>query len=278
MAETAGYADVPGAGSHSGIAIEQIRIVSPSLGFVPQDFTICAVADLHAGVRVGGDRAVEGLVDDILSLRPDMICLLGDMVHRAHDASRYLPMLQRLEAPKGVYAVLGNHEHGVLWYSPLLGKPSSKGVNEWREIYSDIGVEVLVNEARRIQLRHTHFWLLGVDDYYSGHDDLQAALSQVEGEEFRLVITHHPDLIDDSYAGDIDCILAGHTHGSQVNLPLIGPLYTSTRKPRARASGLMGENGTLMYVTRGVGEGIPLRLWCPREITLVRLAGDGECG
>ncbi|MFP3902867.1 MAG: metallophosphoesterase [Armatimonadota bacterium] len=274
MAAGVKQVDVPDAGMHSGIPIEQVRIASPGPVAVPEGFTICIIGDLHAGVRMGGDRAVEALVDDILSLRPDMICLLGDMVHRAHDASRYVPMLEPLEAPKGVYAVLGNHEHGVLWYSRLLGKPSSKEVDEWRQIYADIGVEVLVNEARRIDSDHRHFWLLSVDDYYSEHDNLQTTLSQVEDEGFRLVITHHPDLIDDPRAKDVDCILAGHTHGSQVNLPFIGPLYTSTRRPRARASGLMSENGTLMYVTRGVGESIPLRFRCPREITLVRLRGE----
>lgn len=260
-----------GRGERTGIPVERLSAGSPNIDPGLDGFTIALLADLHAGIRLGGTPAVAALVEDVMCLQPDAICLLGDMVHRAHNAEKHLAPLAQLDAPHGVYAVLGNHEHGVVWYSSFVGTTPSLSVPQWREVYDELGMELLVNESRALQHNGDRMWLVGVDDAYSGEDDLSAALAQTDDTDFRLVITHFPDLVDDRAAGHADLICAGHTHGSQVVLPWIGPLYTSCRKPRARARGLVRENGTLMYVTRGVGEGIPLRVRCPREITLLSL-------
>lgn len=264
-------------GKRTAIPIDRVLISSPAIGPALDGVTLAMLADLHAGIRRGGALAITRLVADVMDVGADAICLLGDTVHRAHSASQHLAPLQALEAPLGVYAVLGNHEHGTVWYSRLLRLRPEMSPKQWRELYRSLGVRLLVNESRRLKRDGEHLWLIGVDDAYSGHDDLQAALSGISDGNFRLAITHFPDLIDDPAASRLDFICAGHTHGSQVHLPLIGPLYTSSRKPRERALGLMRENGTFMYVTRGCGEGIPLRFRCPREITLVTLE-HGETG
>jgi len=134
-------------------------------------------------------------------------------------------------------------------------------------------VDLLINEARPLGDRQSRIWIIGVDDAYSRNDSLDTALVRVPEREFKLVITHSPDLVDHPAIGEVSLVLAGHTHGGQVRIPGIGAIYTSARRPRERASGLIEIGSTLLYISRGAGEGIPLRVNCPRELTLLTLRG-----
>lgn len=251
--------------------VERVTISLPRLPQAFEGTTVAVIADLHAGPRRGGIAAIEEIVHTVNTLQPNLIVLLGDMVHRPSKISAYLPLLSRLRAGDGVFACLGNHEHGFVWYSRWFGPWPGPSVDEWRRLYADIGVELLVNEARPFHKRGARIWLIGVDDSYSGRDDLPSALENVGRGDFGLAITHSPDLIDEPRALDLDLILAAHTHGGQVRLPLLGPLYAPCRRARERAAGLLHAGRTAMYVTRGVGESLPVRLACPREIPLIEL-------
>jgi predicted MPP superfamily phosphohydrolase len=223
-----------------------IRRVAISLTRLPSAFdgtTVAAIADLHLR-RGRPTAAVEQLVEAVNARRPELVVLLGDLLHRARGSAEPLAPLAGLQAPLGVYACLGNHEHGFMWYSRYL-KPSAPSVEEWRARLAELGITLLHNEA--------------------------AALRGVPEDEFRLAITHSPDLLDDPNAAHLDLLLAGHTHGGQVRVPGIGALWAPCRRPRRRASGLLHIGPALAYVSRGVGEGLPLRLFCPRELPLITL-------
>jgi len=256
--------------------VERVTIALSSL---PPEFdaiTLAVVADLHAGTRYRDSTAVGEAVEITNSLQADIIVLLGDLVHGIGRADPCLSLLSGLKAKEGVWACLGNHEHGFVWYSRYLGPSAAPSVDEWRKLYADAGIELLANEARPLPRPRSRIWLLGVDDAYSGHDDLPAALAQVCTREFCLALTHSPDLIDDTRIGEVDLVLAAHTHGGQIRLPLVGPLFAPCRRLRERASGLVHANGTTMYVTRGAGEALPVRINCPREISLVTLVCEPE--
>jgi len=249
-----------------------------SLSGLPADFdgmTVAVISDVHADVRRGGPAGVRRIVEQVNATRPDLIVLLGDLIHRYRRAPRYLPLLAGLRAPEGVWACLGNHEHACVWYSRHLRQLRGPPVREWRERYAELGIELLFNEATPLERGGSRVWIVGVGDTYSGQADLPAALSAAQTDEFCLAITHHPDLIDDPAVGGLDLLLAGHTHGGQIYLPILGPVHVSCRNPRQRAAGLVRANGTVMYVTRGAGEGVPLRLGCPREIPIITLRSPG---
>ncbi len=251
--------------------VERVTISLPRLPEAFDGTTVAAIADLHGGRRLGGAGAVKKIVEMVNSLQADVIVLLGDMVHRAHHATRYLPLLSELKAKVGIWAALGNHEHGFVWYSRFFGRWPVPSAEQWRAMYAQLGMSLLVNEAQPLHKGGARIWLIGVDDAYSGCDDLPAALQCVEGAEFSLAITHSPDLIDHPRIAEVDLVLAGHTHGGQVRLPLLGPLYVPCRRPRERSAGLIRANNSTMYVTRGVGEGLPFRFCCNRELSLLTL-------
>jgi len=252
----------------------RIERVGISLARLPRAFdgmTVAVIADLHAGFSRRGPASVRQLVQQTNRLGADLIVLLGDLVHRSRHAEIFLPLLADLEAPAGKWACLGNHEHGFVWYSRWAKPRPSFSVEEWRALYAEAGIRLLVNEARPVACRGERLWLVGADDPYSGRDDLAAALAGVRPGEVRLALSHSPDLVDDPRISEVDLLLAGHTHGGQVWLPGVGPFLAPCRRPRQRAAGLVRHNGTLMYVSRGVGEGLPLRIGCPREIALLTL-------
>lgn len=251
--------------------VEHVTIAFPGLPAGFDGTTVAVISDLHAGMRRGGTSGVKRVVEEVNALQPDIVVLLGDMVHRGRHASRYLPLLAELEAEEGIWAALGNHEHSFMWYSGYLGPSSGPSVDEWRRLYAEAGIQLLVNEAIPVEKRGSRIWLLGVDDAYSGYDHLPAALASVQKNDFCLAITHSPDLIDDPRIAEVDLVLAGHTHGGQVRLPVLGSLFAPCRNPRERAAGLLRSSGTTMYVTRGVGEGMPIRFRSPREMPLITL-------
>jgi predicted MPP superfamily phosphohydrolase len=114
-----------------------------------------------------------------------------------------------LNAPLGVVAVLGNHDH---WTSP-------KGV---RAALLRAGITVLGNEATR----RGPLAILGVDDAFSGHDDVAATVGSWKAiGGIPLVLTHTPDLTH-KLSGELSIVLAGHTHCGQVVLPWLGPILT----------------------------------------------------
>jgi len=255
-----------------------VEHVTIAFARLPEGFdgtTVAVISDLHAGMRRGGIPGVKSVVEEANALQPDIIVLLGDMVHKGRHASRYLPLLAELEARDGIWATLGNHEHSFMWYSRHVGSSPRPAVERWRRMYAEAGIELLVDEAIPLEKGGSRMWLVGVDDAYSGYDDLPAALDGVNKNDFCLAITHSPDLVDDPRIGEVDLVLAGHTHGGQVHLPLLGSLFAPCRNPKERAAGLIRTQGTTMYVTRGVGEGMPIRFRSPREMPLITLRREG---
>lgn len=258
------------------IRVERISVPSARLPAAYHGATVAAISDLHAGMRRGGPAGVRGVVDTVNSLQPDIIVLLGDIVHRPRHATEYLPLLADLRARLGIWATLGNHEHAFDWRSRYVAPRSGISVERWRELYAELGIELLHNEGRPLGETGSRIWIVGIGDTYSGRNDVAAALAPVENGEFRLGITHSPDLLDDPHVGELDLVLAGHTHGGQVRIPLVGVLYAPVKRPRQRGAGMVEASGTRMYIGRGVGEAIPIRLNCPREIPLITLTAEDD--
>lgn len=133
-------------------------------------------------------------------------------------------------------------------------------------------MQILHNCAIRLQTGGIDLFLAGVDDLQEGHPDLAAALAGVDGSAPLLLLSHNPDILQAPAAHRADLILAGHTHGGQIVLPFLGPAHTQTDiLSRADASGHVYLGDTQLYISRGLGEGIPLRFGAPPHITLLTL-------
>ena len=160
-----------------------------------------------------------------------------------------------------------------LLHNRIDGKPS--GVNDVPRLRYELerrGMRVLHNCSLRLQTGGIDLFLAGVDDLQEGHPDLAAALARVDSSAPLLLLSHNPDILQAPAAHRADLILAGHTHGGQIVLPFLGPAHTQTDiLSRADASGHVYLGDTQLYISRGLGEGIPLRFGAPPHITLLTL-------
>lgn len=118
-------------------------------------------------------------------------------------------------------------------------------------------------------------YIAGIDDIIEGRPNLAAALRPVPEGAPLILVSHNPDVLESPAALRADLLLAGHTHGGQIVLPLVGPAHTqSDHLSRREAAGYFRRGKTHIYINRGLGEGIPLRFGAPPQITLIEMRDD----
>ncbi len=136
------------------------------------------------------------------------------------------------------------------------------------------GYQVMSNRALRLvdRQRGVDLWLAGVDDVTEGRPRLGETVAAIPPSEPLVLLSHNPDILASPQIPRIDVVLAGHTHGGQIVVPLWGPAHTqSWHLKRSEVSGYMQRGRTHVYITRGIGEGIPLRFNAPPQIALITL-------
>jgi hypothetical protein len=130
---------------------------------------------------------------------------------------------------------------------------------------------VLENQNVRLTYRGRAFWLCGLADLLTRGDQLLPTLAKLDDAEPVLVLTHNPDVFPEMPAR-VSLSLAGHTHGGQVNLPIVGRPIVPSSFGQRYAYGLVEENGRKLFVTGGVGTSIlPVRFRVPPEIVILTL-------
>lgn len=227
---------------------------------------VAVLADLQFDRLGAHERDAVALA---LEQRPDLILLPGDYIQgTAAERARELPKLRRLlgrlRAPGGVFAVQGDQE------SPA----------QAHAIFAGTGVRLLADELVSTRVGDRRVTLAGLSlDWRS--EPARAAVARLETEpgdgNVRLLLAHRPDaLLALSPGSRADLLVAGHTHGGQLRLPLLGPLETGSTLPReVGAGGLHTLDGRRIYVSRGVGvergQAPKLRLGAPPEVSLLEL-------
>ena len=232
-----------------------------------EGFKIALLSDFHYEpyFSVHPLRASIGMVKD---LHPDLIVLTGDFVsepflhrnhvHAASAAGPCAQLLRQMQAPFGLWAVLGNHD---IVTDPNVVADAVRGQ----------GIRVLINQSVPIEGNGGRFWLGGVNDALERKADLQATLQGIPADECMVLLAHEPDYADHVARYPVDLQLSGHTHGGQVRLPFIGATYLPPMG-RKYVSGLYKMRGLTLYTNRGLGTvNLPVRMNCPPEITFLTL-------
>jgi predicted MPP superfamily phosphohydrolase len=134
------------------------------------------------------------------------------------------------------------------------------------------GIRMLRNRHELIEVNGNAVLLAGVDDSKTGHDDLPRAVAGMpEGSLVRILLSHCPDLLHAAAEQGFDLVLAGHTHGSQVRVPFVGP-FVNRFMHGDFERGWMRRDKTALYINRGLGAVlIPLRVRSDAEVTVLHL-------
>lgn len=243
-------------------------------GLAPEleGYSLAILSDLHYGGTLVPSRLLARAVHLANEASPDLIVLLGDYAlshSRFRAVSRLLyqwalpPMtepLRTLRAPDGVIAILGNHDYDY----------DAAKVGDWLR---SVGARVLVNECTTVHRGGALLGIGGVDDWTHGHIDPDGGCASLPPEVPRIVLSHNPDgVLELATRARADLVIAGHTHGGQIVLPLLGALARHcTICDASSASGWVSRSPVRLYVTSGVGVVLPVRINCPAEVLLVRL-------
>ncbi len=246
------------------LTVNATTIAIPNLpaGFAP--FKVVALSDLHVGAPHITLDKVREVVRRTNEQQPDLIVLLGDYVIQDviggtfTEPEVFVEILKDLKAPHGVYAVLGNHD----WW--LDGEQVTRA-------FERVGIRVLTNEAMRIERNGSTLWLAGLGDYFSHKDDLEKTMRSITSSDPILAITHTPDIFL-KLPPQFILTLAGHTHGGQVNLPLLGRRVVPSDYGEKYAIGFVEEGEKRLFVTPGIGTSIlPVRFRVPPEISVLTI-------
>ena len=231
----------------------------------PRSLRIAVLADLHVGSPFNGIRRLRSTIDRTNAERPDLVCILGDLVIQGVIGGRFVPPeetaieLARLRAPAGVVAVLGNHD-GWLDHDRV------------KRAIEHAGIRFVEETAVRLDTPAGALWVAGIGDLWTAPHDLVAALSTVPADGSPvLLLTHNPDVFPD-VPKRVTLTLAGHTHGGQVRLPFVGTPIVPSRFGQRYAAGHVVEGGRHLFVSTGIGTSIlPVRFRVPPVVTLLTL-------
>ncbi len=243
------------------------------------------VADIHASEPQMSVARIRRIAELTNALNPDVIFLLGDFNagHRFVTGpvfpEQWGEALSILDAPLGTYAILGNHDW---WHGTLVSTPSDDGESVRRALrHADF--TVLENAAVPLVKDGRTFWVAGLGDQlaykagpngFHGFDDLDGTLAQVTDEAPILLLAHEPFVFRRA-PERVSLTLCGHTHGGQVNLPVITEIFTESQFGLRQAYGHIVDGDRHMIISAGLGTSIaPIRLFRPPEIVLVTIGSD----
>lgn len=266
-ATAAGFTFYSGELARHEIDIVQRPIAIANLPTAFHGYRIVQISDIHLD-EYTEPYFLERIVHDVNSLNADLVLLTGDFVTRgaftfltgSHAVNRCAEILTTLTAPLR-YAILGNHD--VAFNGPIV-----------THALATHGTPVLINQYLPIERTGARLWLCGVEDPGTSHPDLDLSIpAKPDGPV--ILMAHEPDYADDVVAHPrgplVDLMLAGHSHGGQIRLPFMRPLILPPMGEKY-PEGYYRLNQMQLYVNRGIGTvGLPFRLNCPPEITVITL-------
>ncbi len=239
----------------SQLNLRRVPIVIPNLPAQLNGLTLLQLSDLHLGWTFTA-RHLRQAMRWIADVRPQVILLTGDFVSHDHDIVLLREALSGIQAPYGVYAVLGNHDYWV-------------DLTEIEEILQGHGILLLRNERRVVDVAGASLCIAGIDCVWEDRHDVAATLYNLPADATTVVLAHEPDIADEVAKYPVALQLSGHTHAGHFALPGLGPAFLPRHGTRY-FRGLQRIGNMWLYVSHGLG-GFPFRIGCVPEVTVLTL-------
>ncbi len=239
--------------------VQRLDVILPGMGAGNTPLTIALLADIHVAGPDMPPARLARIVAQVNALSPDLVLIAGDLVSDKTIATRHysthqaIAPLAQLSPALAVVAVPGNHDH---W----------RDMDAVRQALEEAGIIVLANQAQQIG----PLVIGGLDDDFTGHDDLPQTLSAMERlPGGRIVLSHSPDPFP-GLPSHVGLMLAGHTHCGQIGWPWGGSPAHMSRYGQRYACGVVEEDSKILLTSGGLGTSVlPFRLFTQPEIWLV---------
>lgn len=251
-----------------------------SFAHLPEDLDglrIVQISDIHVGSFFNNYDRVNKAIDQINGLKADLVLFTGDLVNNiAAEMHGWEPVFNRIEAKRGKYSILGNHDYGdyVPWEAD---DQKSANFTALVEMHRTIGFQPLLNEQIQISEAGSGAYLIGVENWgkapFRQSGNLEEATNNIPDGAFSLLLSHDPSHFDEQVVGtSIDLTLSGHTHGMQFGVERFGIKWSPVSLRYKKWAGLYQVGQQFLYVNRGFGYiGFPGRVGIYPEITLIEL-------
>lgn len=259
--------------------VKKISLKYPNLPSAFRGLKIVQISDIHCG-SFTNKHAVQKGVEKVLQLQPDLILFTGDLINnRADEMLEYMDVFNQIKAPMGVYSTLGNHDYGdyTEWPSQAAKK---QNLERLKQVHAEIGWRLLMNENVVIEKEGQQIAVIGVENWsakarFPKYGKLSQAYAGTESIPFKILMSHDPSHWDAEvrpHYGDIDLMLAGHTHGMQFGVETPWFKWSPVQYVYKQWAGLYEQGAQKLYVNRGFGFiGYPGRVGILPEITLIEM-------
>lgn len=242
------------------LEVSHVELTLPNLDREFDGFRLVQISDFHMGTWLNYDRLLEA-VQLVNQQAPEIVAITGDFVtfHPEKYTSDIVKALRRLKPNEATVAVLGNHDH---WSNARVVRSALR----------EAEVIDVSNTVYTVHKRGKCLHFSGVDDVVTDMADVGAVLGALPSEGAAILLAHEPDFARNSAETErFDLQISGHTHGGQVRLPKIGPIFLP-KEGRQFPVGLYRTNGMYHYTNRGLGTAeLQFRWNCPAEITVFTL-------
>jgi predicted MPP superfamily phosphohydrolase len=240
------------------LALERVRIVSPRLARALDGVKIIQLSDLEIS---GFGFKETTLIDKINKIKPDLILITGDLINEKQYMQALMDILSLTEPKFHTYLIQGNNDGCV-------------GDFRNSKVWARANASFIDGKALRLNLKgkdDSYFWLIGASSW----EEIASLTKDIPKNEPVVLMVHYPDLVKQAALTGIDLVLAGHTHGGQVNIPILRKFFPYAKRSNYIA-GLYKVRDTLLYVNRGFTSDKSVRFLCPPEITLFDFRSQGR--
>ncbi|HHZ00115.1 MAG TPA: metallophosphoesterase [Tissierellia bacterium] len=246
------------------LTVKYENIYSPYV-YDKDSLKIVQFSDTHISKYYDAEH-LKKAVDKINAEKPDIVVFTGDLIERYNKYDNkdkiyeIWEALNEINAPLGKYAVYGNHDYG------------GGAERAFREIMEKGGFQILQNEKANISSYPVN--IIGMDDSIFGTLDKETIISLLDDGSYNIVLSHEPDVADLFLEYAADLFLTGHSHGGQVNLPVISYTPPLAQKYIRGMYDLNNYRQTKVYVNVGLGTStLPLRFMAIPELTVITING-----
>ena len=242
--------------------VREIELPAPGLPADLDGLRVLQLSDIHLSAFLS-ETEFARVIDASLELRPQLAVVTGDLISFQGDPlDACIRQLGRLKADAGVFGCMGNHER------------YAHAENYAEQAAARFGIRFLRGQTQTLRFGSATLNLAGVDHQTKsrGRSYLVGAERLVNPSAYNLLLSHNPDVLPVAAQKGFQAMLAGHTHGGQVNVEILDQGINPARFFTPFVYGKYRVQSTIAYVTRGIGTiGVPARLGAPPEIPLLRL-------
>ena len=242
------------------VRIPSVKVQEVYFDKLPQELdgtTIVLIADLHASA-LNNHSFVEGVVNKVNKLEPDVIVFNGDMIDGSvKDRNADVEPLKNLKSNYGIYGSLGNHDFYI-------------DHSKWLKKFDELGIKILVNQHINININGKSFNIVGVNDIQGSRSkligpDIAKATKGMNKNNVSILLDHRPEFAPKNAKYNIDLQLSGHTHGGMI----VGFSKLVAKRNNGFVSRWYDVGNMKLYVSNGASLwcGFPIRLGVPAEIT-----------